>query len=203
MQPSYGFGGSCLPKELTTLAVAGQKLGMPMHVTAAASAANLAAQERFAERIAAALGGPGGHTVGLLGLAFKAGTDDTRDSPALRLAGWLLARGARVRAYDPAAAGAAVAAQLPGLEIVDSAEAAVLGADVAVIATEWPEFRELPWATWADAGGPRLIVDGRRLLDAAALRELGYRVIQLGDGRLVPSDPAALAAATTLASRER
>jgi UDPglucose 6-dehydrogenase len=206
MQPSYGFGGSCLPKELTTLAVAGQTLGLPMYVTAAASAANLAAQERFAERIAGALGGAGGRKVALLGLAFKAGTDDTRDSPALRLAGWLLARGASVRAYDPAAA-ANAAARLPGLEIAESAEAAVRGADVVVIATEWPEFRDLPWATWAEAGGdggaPRLIVDGRRLLDAPALRAAGYRVIQLGDGRRDPTDAASASmAATTLAGRE-
>ncbi len=103
MQPSYGFGGSCLPKELATLAVAGRTLGLPMYVTTAAAEANLAAQARFAERIAATLDGPAGRTVGLLGLAFKAGTDDTRDSPALRLAGWLLDRGAIVRAYDPAA----------------------------------------------------------------------------------------------------
>lgn len=186
MQPSYGFGGSCLPKELATLAVAGQALGLPMHVTTAAAAANLAAQERFAERIASALGGPAGRTVGLLGLAFKAGTDDTRDSPALRLAGWLLERGATVRAYDPAA-GPNAAARLPGLDVTDSAEAAVLGADIAVIGTEWPEFHDLPWTAWAGAGAPRLIVDGRRLLDAPALRAAGYRVIQLGDGRAEPA----------------
>ena len=198
MQPSYGFGGSCLPKELTTLAVAGRTLGLPMHVTAAASAANHAAQERFAERIASALGGVAGRTVGLLGLAFKAGTDDTRDSPALRLAEWLLANGANVRAYDPAA-GTNAAARLPGLEVAASAEAAVIGADVAVIATEWPEFRDLPWGTWGGGGAPRLIVDGRRLLDAPALRAAGYRVIQLGDGRAEPTAPetSALAAGQT------
>src|SRR4029078_2376023 len=156
-----------------TLAVAGRTLGLPMHVTAAASAANLAAQERFAERIASALGGVAGRTVGLLGLAFKAGTDDTRDSPALRLAEWLLGNGAVVRAYDPAA-GTNAAARLPGLEVAASAEAAVIGADVAVIATEWPEFRDLPWGTWGGGGAPRLIVDGRRLLDAPALRAAGY-----------------------------
>ena len=186
MQPSYGFGGSCLPKELATLAVAGRTLGLPMYVTTAAAEANHAAQQRFAERIASALGGPAGRTVGLLGLAFKAGTDDTRDSPALRLAGWLLARGASVRAYDPAA-GSKAAAQLPGLEVTDTAEAAVLGADIVVIGTEWPEFRDLPWAGWADTGAPHLVVDGRRLLDAPALRAAGYRVIQLGDGRSEPS----------------
>ena len=86
MHPSFGFGGSCLPKELTTLAVAGRALGLPMHVTAAASAANLSAQDRFADRIADAVGGLPGRTIGLLGLAFKAGTDDIRDFPAIRLA---------------------------------------------------------------------------------------------------------------------
>ncbi len=82
MQPSFGFGGSCLPKELITLALAGRTLGLPMHVTTAASAANLAAQDRFAARVTDALGGLAGRTVAVLGLAFKAGTDDIRDSPA-------------------------------------------------------------------------------------------------------------------------
>jgi UDPglucose 6-dehydrogenase len=188
MQPSYGFGGSCLPKELITLAVAGQTFGLPMHVTTAASAANLAAQDRFAERIAAALGGVSGRTIGLLGLAFKAGTDDTRDSPAVRLAERLLAEGATVRAFDPAA-GAQAAARVPGLDVVDDPAGAVIGSDIVVIATEWPEFRDLPWAAWAHEGAPRLVIDGRRLLDAASLRAAGYRVIQLGDGRRNDANP--------------
>ncbi|MFL5670336.1 MAG: UDP-glucose dehydrogenase family protein [Chloroflexota bacterium] len=187
MQPSYGFGGSCLPKELTTLAVAGRTLGLPMHVTAAASAANLSAQERFADRIASALGGATGRTVGLLGLAFKAGTDDTRDSPAVRLAEWLISEGATVRAYDPAA-GPQAAARVPDLVVVEEPSQAVLGSDVVIIATEWPEFRDLPWAAWADSGAPHLIFDGRRLLDPSALRASGYRVVQLGDGRRAQSD---------------
>ena len=186
MRPSFGFGGSCLPKELTTLAVAGRNLGLPMHVTTAASAANLAAQDRFADRVAAAVGGARGRTIGLLGLAFKAGTDDIRDSPAVRLAERLIADGVLVRAYDPAA-GANAAARVPVLEVVDDPALTVTGVDAVVIATEWPEFRDLPWAAWAASGTLPLIIDGRRLLDAAALRAAGYTVVQLGDGRAQPA----------------
>ncbi len=182
MHPSFGFGGSCLPKELTTLARAGHDRGLPMHVTTAASAANLAAQDRFATRVADAAGGLGGRTIGLLGLAFKAGTDDIRDSPAIRLAERLIAGGATVRGYDPAA-GPNAAARVAGLDVVDDAASAVVGADVVVVATEWPVFRDLPWLDWAAAGVRPLVVDGRRLLDADALRDAGFRVVQLGDGR--------------------
>jgi UDPglucose 6-dehydrogenase len=189
MRPSFGFGGSCLPKELTTLAVAGRAFGLPMHVTTAASAANLAAQDRFAGRILAAIGGPSGRTIGLLGLAFKAGTDDIRDSPAVRLAERLLAAGAHVRAYDPAA-GPNARRRIPALELVDDPGSVFDGADAIVIATEWPEFRDLPWTAWVGRPARRLVIDGRRLLDAESLRGAGYAVIQLGDGRLRPGSPA-------------
>jgi UDPglucose 6-dehydrogenase len=186
MQPSFGFGGSCLPKELITLALAGRSLGLPMHVTTAASAANLAAQDRFAERVSAAIGGVSGRTIGLLGLAFKSGTDDIRDSPAVRLAERLLADGATVRGFDPAA-GPAAAAKVPTLEVVDDASLAVIGADAVVVATEWPEFRDLPWSTWGGSVDRPLIIDGRRLLDADELRRAGFEVVQLGDGRVQPA----------------
>jgi UDPglucose 6-dehydrogenase len=187
MHPSFGFGGSCLPKELITLAVAGRAFGLPMHVTTAASEANLAAQDRFAARVGAAVGGARGRTIGLFGLAFKAGTDDIRDSPAIRLAERLLEGGATIRAYDPAA-GANAAARLPALDVVDDPSLAIDGVDAIVIATEWPEFRDLPWAAWVGRPARPLVIDGRRLLDADALRAAGYTVIQLGDGRIQP-DP--------------
>jgi len=179
MRPGLGFGGSCLPKELRALAVAGEDRGLPMHVTRAASDANAAQRERFTDRIEAAVGGVRGRQIALLGLAFKAGTDDVRDSPALEVARELLVRGASVRAFDPAAAENASRA-LPGLEIAASAEAALDGADVAVIATEWAEFRSLDWAAARDRLRRPLVVDGRRLLDRDEMTALGYRYLAVG-----------------------
>jgi len=179
LHPSFGFGGSCLPKELQTIAMSGIERGLAMHVTSAAHQANLAHQILFAERIDAIVGGVAGCRIGLLGLAFKAGTDDIRSSPAVSLAGWLLEHGAEVHAYDPAAAGHAARA-LPDLIIEGTAIEALAGAEVGLIATEWPEFRDLDWAGVKDAMVTPLVIDGRRLLDPATMRKLGYRYERVG-----------------------
>lgn len=183
LRPSYGFGGSCLPKELQTFAVAGRSVGLPMHVTTAASLANAASQERFADRIGALVGGTRGKNIGLLGIAFKAGTDDVRGSPALALASALLASGARVRAFDPEA-GPHGLANLEGLELAKTAEEVFAEADAVVVATEWPQFAGLPFESLRATMRVPLIVDGRRLLDAEHLRSVGYRVATLGSPSL-------------------
>jgi UDPglucose 6-dehydrogenase len=183
MRPSFGFGGSCLPKELQALATAGIDRGLDMHVTTAASKANAAQQERFAHRIAELLGGASGRTVALLGLAFKAGTDDVRDSPAVAVAARLIEAGAQVRGHDPAASENARGV-LPTLDLCATAADAIRGADAVVIGTEWPEYRDLDWAALRDAAGQPLIVDGRRLLDGDALRALGWRYEAVGSRAL-------------------
>jgi len=179
LRPSFGFGGSCLPKELQTIAMSGLERGLEMHVTSAAAEANLAHQRLLAERIESIVGGVAGRSVALLGLAFKAGTDDVRSSPAMRLARWLLRHDAIVHAFDPAAAARAADA-LPGLIIHDNAIDALSGADVAVIATEWPEFKELDWANARQQMTSPLVIDGRRLLDPATMRDLGFRYERVG-----------------------
>ena len=173
MRPSFGFGGSCLPKELQALAAAGAARGLSMDVTIAASTANASQQARFAERIETALGGATGRTIALLGLAFKADTDDVRDSPGLHLAARLIRDGAEVCAYDPQA-GPNAARELPELAISSSAAEALRGADAAVIATEWPEFKTLDWAALRDLMRQPIVFDGRRLLDGPHLVRLGY-----------------------------
>jgi UDPglucose 6-dehydrogenase len=146
MRPSYGFGGSCLPKEVRTLSSAGLDRGLPMHLTSVIADANADHQRRFARRIAEAVGGLARKRIALLGLAFKADTDDVRSSPALRLAARLLGEGADLRAHDPAA-GDNARRIFPDLVVVPTVEEAFQGADAAVIATEWPIT-----GTWS---GPR------------------------------------------------
>lgn len=179
MRPGLGFGGSCLPKELRALAVSGMDRGLPMLVTNAASEANHAQQTRFTDRIDALTGGVSGRTVGLLGLAFKAHTDDVRDSPPLAIAKALIGRGATVVAHDPQAAANALR-EVPALHLTGSPEAALDGADIAVIGTEWPIYRDLDWAAIRPTLRSPTVLDGRRLLDADAMRRLGYRYETVG-----------------------
>ena len=187
MRPSYGFGGSCLPKEVRTLSTAGLDRGLPMHLAGAISDANADSQRRFARQIAEAIGGLAGKRIAFLGLAFKADTDDVRSSPAIRLAARLLDGGADLRAHDPAA-GDNARRVLPDLVVVATVEEALRDADAAVIATEWPAYKDLNWAALRGTMRQPLIIDGRRLLPEAELRALGYVVQRVGDG--VPGDDA-------------
>jgi UDPglucose 6-dehydrogenase len=154
MRPSYGFGGSCLPKEVRSLTSADLDRGLPMHLSGAISDANADHQRRPARRIADAVGGLPGKRIAFLGLAFKADTDDVRSSPALRLAARLLAEDADLRAHDPAA-GENARRVLPDLVVVPTVEEALQGADAAVIATEWPAYRDVDWARCTKRCGAR------------------------------------------------
>lgn len=181
MSPSYGFGGSCLPKEVRSLSSAGLDRGLPMHLSGAITDANEDHQRRFARRIASAVGGLPGKRIALLGLAFKADTDDVRSSPALRLAARLMADGADLRAHDPVA-GTNARRALPELVVVPGVEEALQDADAAVIATEWPMYRDLDWAQLRASMRRPLIIDGRRLLPHVELSSMGYVVERIGDG---------------------
>lgn len=191
MRPGLGFGGSCLPKELRAMTASGRAAGLPMHVAAAASDANATSQRRFAQGVLDRLGGGPGARIALLGLAFKAGTDDVRESPALAVASMLMDAGVEVVAHDPSAAANATAA-LPSLATVPDAADAVRGADAVVIATEWPAYADLDWAAMLDSMRGRWLFDGRRLLDGDRMRALGFDYRAVGSGRLdLVSEPAA------------
>jgi UDPglucose 6-dehydrogenase len=140
--------------------------------------------------------------IALLGLTFKPQTDDLRDAPSLAIAGLLIGRGAEVSAYDPMESARAKAASLiPDLAVRPSAEAALVGADAAVLVTEWPEFRQLDWTRLLSMMRGRVVFDGRNALDPAQVTEAGLRYVGFGRGQREASVPVAAdgeAAATAL-----
>ena len=148
-----------------------------------------------------------GWRVALLGLTFKADTDDLRESPALRLARRLVARGASVVCFDPLATAAGVAAlRAEGLDVTaaDSAEAACNAADAVVVATEWPQFRLLEWQAIARQMRGVVIADARHVVDVDEAARAGLTVIALGVIAKPAAFPgAAIAPATPVAASGR
>jgi UDPglucose 6-dehydrogenase len=119
-----------------------------------------------------------GARIGLLGLAFKAGTNDLRDSPAVRIAEALVAEGAEVTAHDPAITG-----EMSGMRLVDDPYEAVKGAIAVVVLTEWPEFRTLDWTRVAELMDGFTVVDTRNLLDGDELGQAGLTWQAIGRAR--------------------
>ncbi len=185
LRPGIGFGGSCLPHQVTMTVRDSEALGIGMPLFAAVETINHRQRELFVERIARATGGLAGARVALLGLTFKPDTDDLREAPALDIAALLIERGANVVAYDPMPTARARAAEaVPGLAVVDRAMKALVGADAIGLVTEWPEFTRLPWGAIAKAVRRRVVVDGRNALDPEAIVAAGFEYVGFGrDGR--------------------
>jgi len=173
-----GFGGSCLPKDVKALVAHGEAAGQPMPLLDTVIQINLKQPQRVIEILERSFPSLRGLKVSILGLAFKPDTDDMRESPAIPIAGELLARGAVVSAYDPVATEAARRV-LPAdrIRFVDTLEQALADTDAAVLVTRWDEFKRIP-----DVLGrmpkPPLIVDGRRMLDKRRIAR--YAGIGLG-----------------------
>jgi UDPglucose 6-dehydrogenase len=132
--------------------------------------------ERCVDKIAGAVGSLPGAKVGLWGLAFKAGTDDVRESPAVKIGKELLARGATVTAYDPAVG----SLDDTDIRVVDDPVEAAKGADVLVVATEWPQFVGVDLRVVRNVMAGNSIVDVRNLLDPLAVRQLGMQYMGIG-----------------------
>jgi UDPglucose 6-dehydrogenase len=186
-----GFGGSCFPKDLRALVKTANDFGSPVEIVETVLRANDRHKDVMVEKIRAALGGDlEGKRLGVLGLAFKANTDDMRDAPSLTIVPRLIAAGAIVKAYDPAASDNA-RPLLRGVEIVDWAEDAVAATDAAIILTEWEEFRRLNWRRLAGTMRAPLLVDLRNIFAPEDIAEQGMRYVSLGRREI----PAALEAA--------
>jgi UDPglucose 6-dehydrogenase len=177
LRAGIGFGGSCFPKDVSALKQLAGNSGYHFQLLSAVIEVNELQKRRVVAKLQRHLGSLRGKTIALLGLAFKPGTDDTREASSLVLSSRLLAEGANVRAWDPVAD----ASRLPhGIEIVDSVLDAVRGADAAVIVTEWPELSRLASDEVRTSMANPLIVDGRNLLDPEQARRAGFAYEGIG-----------------------
>jgi len=181
LHPGPGYGGSCFPKDTKAIASTGDEVGVDMSLIKAVIEANERQKKRVARVLEEMTGSLGGLTVAILGLAFKAETDDVRDSPALTVVEELLASGATVRAHDPQAA-ENFQRLLPDTQCFSTSYEAVEGADAVVLMTEWNEYRSLDLDTLSEKMKGRVVLDARNLLDPAMVRDAGFTYRGTGRG---------------------
>jgi UDPglucose 6-dehydrogenase len=170
LQPGPGWGGSCFPKDTLALDWMSRQAGYQFDLLQTTVRVNQQQFDRFVAKAANLIGGLSGRRVALLGLAFKAGTDDYREAPSLHIIQRLLYADADVVAFDPQIR------SLPDsrVDVVDDPYKAVDGADVMLLVTEWPAFRELDFERILQLMAHPNIVDGRNLLDRDRLVALGF-----------------------------
>ncbi len=174
LQPGPGYGGSCFPKDTEALIALAEDAGYDFKLLKSVIEADASQRIRVVEKIRqAAGGGLRGRKVAIWGLAFKAGTDDVRESPALRVAHAIDREGADVVVYDPEATSSE-------MTMAESALEAVRGADVLVVATEWPEFTQVDLAQVRKLMRGHRIVDTRNLLDPGQVRAVGFDYVGMG-----------------------
>ena len=189
LRAGIGFGGSCLPHQVTMTVQDAAALGHDTPLFAAVDEINLRQKMNFVDRIDDLLGGLTGTRVALLGLTFKPHTDDLRAAPSLDIARMLIDRGATVVAFDPMESARRNAKSLiHRLTVVSTALEAVIDADVIALVTEWPEFVTLPWPQIANVVRQRIIIDGRNALDPEALLEAGFVYSAFGRGSRLPAE---------------
>jgi UDPglucose 6-dehydrogenase len=173
LRPGPGWGGSCFPKDSRALLYIANEAGYEFDLLEGVITVNDEQFERVAQKIESMAGGSlEGAVVAVWGLTFKANTDDLRESPSLEIVRRLLAKGARVKAYDPT-----VDADLDGYDgmtVAADPYAACEGAKVLAVLTEWDEFKWLDLDKVAELMDDRHVVDGRNLLDRTALHRRGF-----------------------------
>lgn len=176
LQPGPGYGGSCLPKDTRALMSIADRSGYDFALLRAVMEVNELQRQRIVDKVKEAVGGSvDGAVVCLWGLAFKAETDDVRESPAVDVAERLVTAGAVVQAYDPQAK-----ASVSGVKPLGDPVSAASGADVLLVATEWKEFREVDLSKVRRAMRGSTIVDARNLLDPRSVEAHGLSHVGVG-----------------------
>ena len=187
--PGAGYGGSCFPKDVKALVHSAGELEFDAQLLKSVEAVNRRQKTLLFRKIDACFKGDlQGRVIGVWGLAFKPNTDDMREAPSRDLMEALWAAGARVRAYDPVAMAEArrIYGERGDLELVESAEAVLAGADALAVVTEWQEFRSPDFDLIRDSLRRPVIFDGRNLYDPALVRSFGLTYHGIGRGEALP-----------------
>jgi UDPglucose 6-dehydrogenase len=196
LHPGIGYGGSCFPKDLSAYRAVARECGYDFRLLEEVMRINDEQRHRFLRKVRSALWTLKNKRLAVLGLAFKGGTDDVRESPAMAIAEALVAEGCEIRAYDPAAAGHA--REILGetrVRYVDSAYEAADGADALLILTEWKEFSELDLGRIRQLLRYPIVIDGRNLLEPQRMREQGFLYLSMGRQDVAPDGQDALLSA--------
>jgi UDPglucose 6-dehydrogenase len=177
LRAGIGFGGSCFPKDVSFLKLLAGNSGYHFQLVNAVIEVNELQKRRVVSKLQKHLGTLRGKRIALLGLAFKPNTDDMREAPSIVLASRLLAEGAEVRGWDPVARPAEL---MKGVAICQTVLEAVKDADAAVIVTEWDELKDLASPEVHETMRTPLIIDGRNMLDPAAVGTAGFAYEGIG-----------------------
>ena len=180
LNPGIGYGGSCFPKDLMAFRSVAKECGYDFRLLEEVCRINEDQRHRFLRKVRSVLWTLRGKRLGVLGLAFKGGTDDIRESPAMLLVQELLREGCRVCAYDPAAMDRARDLLKSGVEFATDAYQAAKGADALLILTEWEEFASLDLDRLRTLLKYPIILDGRNLYDPAVMVENGFSYYSVG-----------------------
>jgi UDPglucose 6-dehydrogenase len=201
LNAGIGYGGSCFPKDVQAFNVVARQVNYEFGLLTEVMRINADQRRRFLKKVKGALWTLRGKKVGVLGLAFKSDTDDVRESPALGIIEALLAEGARVQVYDPAAMeNAKVFLSDSDVTYATDAYEAAKGCDALLILTEWREFAELDLTKIRAALKHPIVIDGRNLYSPAQLADAGFIYHSIGRAAGVPTH---LSAATSDALRLR
>ena len=182
LRPGIGYGGSCFPKDVAAFRSVAEQLGIDFNLLTEVEKINTQQKKRFINKVRSALWTLRGKRIGVLGLAFKGGTDDIRESPAIDIVEMLLAEGCSVVAYDPAAIKRTeeILPAGPNLGYADDAYAAAKDADALLILTDWIEFAALDLHRLNQTLRYPIIIDGRNLYDPDAMVRQGFTYLSIG-----------------------
>ena len=182
LRPGIGYGGSCFPKDVAAFRSVAEQMGIDFNLLTEVEKINFTQKHRFLAKVRSALWTLRGKRLAVLGLAFKGGTDDIRESPAIDLVEMLIAEGCSITAYDPAAMKRTeeVLPSGPNLRYASDAYAAAKDADALLILTDWAEFATLNLSHLYKTLRYPIVIDGRNLYDPQVMVEQGFTYLSIG-----------------------